>query len=170
MPYDSHQSLGYWCARITAALRTKLDARTQELGLTCTAAIVLVALDRHGPATLVELAHWLEHAHPSVLRQIDTLEESGYVERIPHDHDRRMKLVRLTRKGHRVLPRIHQAMRGVQGEAMEGFADVEAQQLYGQFKRIASNLGLESWPEEARSSSGHSRGKQTGKTKIARRK
>lgn len=163
MPYESHRSLGHWCARITTVLRARLEARVHEDGLTCTSAIVLVALDKHGPTTLVELAHWLEHAHPTVLRQIDALEESGYVERIPHEHDRRMKLVHLTDKGGRVLPAIHRSMREIQSDAMSGFNVQESEQLFDQLGRIASNLGLVDCSERANH-------RESNSSKVARQR
>lgn len=155
MSFEHHQRLGYWCGRISSALRGRLEERTRELGLTCTAAVVLLALQRHGPATLVELAHLLEHAHPSVLRQIDVLEDSGFVTRVPHRHDRRMKIVQLTEKGKRILPSIHRAMRTLQAEALAGFSDRDTKQLMEQFRRIAANLGLHDWPEHPRHSAAH---------------
>ena len=146
MPFEHHRRLGYWCGRISAALRNRLEERTQKLGLTCTTAIVLVALERHGPSTLVDLARRLQHAHPSVLRQIDALEDSGFVQRSPHEHDRRMKIVQLTSKGKRILPAIHRAMQDLQGEALSGLRKRDIDTLMRHFQRIAANLGLEDLP------------------------
>jgi len=161
MSFDHHQRLGYWCQRISSALRCRLEERTQKLGLTCTAAIVLLALQRHGPATLVELAHWLEHAHPSVLRQIDVLEGAGFVRRVPHERDRRMKIVQLTDKGKKILPAIHRAMRAMQAEALAGFREAEINKFMEQFHRVAANLGLQEWPEDAPALAMRSRGKRS---------
>lgn len=170
MPNETHRSLGHWCARIAAALRVRLDAGVQEHGLTSTSAIVLVALDKHGPTTLVELAHWLEHAHPSVLRQIDALEESGYVERNPHEHDRRMKLVHLTEKGERILPAIHRAMKEIQGAAMAGLEAEESEQLFGLLGRIASNLGLDDCSQRSSEPGKRLNRSELGSNSIARQR
>lgn len=163
MSFEQHRPLGYWCGRISSALRIRLEERTRDLGLTCTAAIVLVALQKRGPTTLVELAHWLENAHPSVLRQIDVLEEAGFVKRVPHEHDRRMKIVQLTEKGKKILPAIHRAMRTLQAEALAGFGDREINQLMERFQRIATNLGLQEWPEHPFSSAAPRRRSPTPK-------
>ena len=168
LEHDRH--LGYWCGRIASVLRSRLEECTQKLGLTGTAAIVLVALQKHGPTTLVELAHRLEHAHPSVLRQIDVLEESGFVKRVPHEHDRRMKIVQLTEKGKRILPGIHRAMRVLQAEALAGFRDREINTLMNQFHRIAANLGLQDWPEHPRRSIVHRSRRRSPATRDGTRK
>lgn len=142
MTFKRHQSLGFWSTRISCAMRAKLEDRTQKLGLSSTAAIALVALDQYGPTTLVDLAKALENAHPSVLRQIDVLEDAGFVERLPHERDRRMKIVSHTAKGRRVIPEIYKSIRSVQAEALKGFEHDEIESLMKQFQRIGGNLGM----------------------------
>ncbi len=170
MSFKRHQSLGFWCTRISLAMRAKLDARIKRPELTRPAAIALVTLDQHGPTTLVDLAHALEHAHPSVLRQIDLLEETGFAERIPHEHDRRMKIVRLTAKGRKALPAIYRSMRSMQAESLAGFREIEIEKLMGQFQRIASNLGMQEFPLDPQSTGTHPKRTISRVKKTARRK
>ena len=163
------QSLGFWSTRISCAMKARLDERTQALGLSCPAAIALVAIDQFGPTTLVDLAQALENAHPSVLRQIDVLEDSGFVERLPHEHDRRMKIVSLTAKGRKVIPAIHSSIRDVQAEALRGLKKNEIEELMKQFHKIGDNLGMREFPDAAEPAES-SPGRNIARAKSVRRK
>ena len=55
---------------------------------------------------LTELAETLSLSVPAVSRAIDALEQRGYVERRADDRDRRVKRVRITASGRRVLARL----------------------------------------------------------------
>ena len=55
---------------------------------------------------LTELAATLSLSLPAISRAIDALQERGYVERREDEHDRRMRRVRITAAGRRVLKRL----------------------------------------------------------------
>ena len=144
MPGAKHtkeMNFGYWCARIGHAFRARLETRTRQMGLSGMQAIVLSILEGLGSSTLVELARMVEHAHPSVLRHLDSLEQEGFVERTPHPRDRRVKVVRLTEKGRAAVPPVRAAMFEVQEQAAEGLDDAEVEHLLASFRSIALNLG-----------------------------
>lgn len=52
---------------------------------------------------LTELAARTDMTHQSMGELVDTLEQRGYVERVPDPSDRRARLVRLTPKGRRMV-------------------------------------------------------------------
>jgi DNA-binding MarR family transcriptional regulator len=144
--WTKEEAVGYWCGRILAATRLEIETGVSQLGLTGTGAVLLSLLRDKGSSRLVELARLLEHAHPSVLRQLDVLEKAGYVERTPHASDRRVKVVRLTRKGRRAVPRVRAILRQSHERAVAGFTGPEVERILGELRRMAVNLGCDVHP------------------------
>jgi MarR family transcriptional regulator for hemolysin len=147
MEFDRKKVIGYWTTRISGAIKAEIDCRVHEKGLTSSEAILIVILDKLGTSSLVELARRIEHAHPSVLRHLDALEEKGLAVRSPHPQDRRRKMVSLTKKGLKIVPEIHKTLIEVHAEATKGFTGPELSRLLGDLQRIALNLGLEDFIE-----------------------
>ncbi len=141
MNFQKEQLIGYWCTRIRFVFSNRLGSQTKKLGIANTGAILLVMLDKHGPSSLVKLSKMLAHAHPSVLRNLDSLEKKGFIERNPHPNDRRKKIVSLTEKGRRAVPTILDALAQLNKECISDFTPAEADQLFSFFRRIITNLG-----------------------------
>ncbi|MCE7009130.1 MarR family transcriptional regulator [Kibdelosporangium philippinense] len=68
-------------------------------GLSFTAASVLAALDRSGPRRLTELATVEGVSQPAMTQLISRLQDSGFVERVADEHDRRVVQVHITQAG-----------------------------------------------------------------------
>ncbi|NYG60061.1 DNA-binding MarR family transcriptional regulator [Nocardioides daedukensis] len=64
---------------------------------------VLGCLNRHGESTIGELARFERVQPPSMTRTVNSLEESGFVERRPHETDGRQVVVALTDQGRDTL-------------------------------------------------------------------
>jgi DNA-binding MarR family transcriptional regulator len=75
-----------------------------ELGLSFSRSRALRRLTGD-PLTLRELAARLNADPPNVTVIVDDLEQRGLVQRTPHPHDRRAKLVQLTKAGRSVAAR-----------------------------------------------------------------
>ena len=69
----------------------------------------VVALGRHGPMRLSELAQHLRIAPRSATEVVDDLEKAGLAERSPDPRDRRATLVSVTERGIEVLTAIRKA-------------------------------------------------------------
>jgi DNA-binding MarR family transcriptional regulator len=65
-------------------------------------ALMLLFYSRRGELPLGKISDRLQVHPTSVTNAIDKLVESGYVERVGHEHDRRAVLARITREGKRV--------------------------------------------------------------------
>ncbi|MBZ0265379.1 MarR family transcriptional regulator [bacterium] len=141
MDLTKEKGLGYWCNFAAMSFRNLLEERTRELGVNVSEGVVLHVLWKKGPASLATLAKAMRHAHPSVLRNIDSLEDQGYVHRVQHPEDRRVKLVELTDAGRSLIPNINEAIASVHEDARLGFSDEEVQQLINSLHRIILNLG-----------------------------
>ncbi len=84
---------------------SRFNEAAQELGLTAGALKALLTIHHHGEQPMRDLATAL-HCDASMITQIvDALEARGLAERVPSPTDRRVKLVRLTRAGHRAFDR-----------------------------------------------------------------
>ena len=80
--------------------RPKMMDANQELELSPPQGIVLRFLDE--PRPMVELAALMRCDNSNMTGIVDRLEERGLVERRPADHDRRVKLIAITRAGSRL--------------------------------------------------------------------
>ena len=140
MPLSPNRILGYWCNKAAQAFRSQLDKHVKPLGLKWSEAILLLLL--YGkPSSLVELARYLEHAHPSVLRQIDSLEKSGLIERSMHPDDRRIKIVSLTESGKKTAEQVHEVALQTNAKAIVGFSHEKAESAISILRDIITNLG-----------------------------
>jgi DNA-binding MarR family transcriptional regulator len=73
-------------------------AAAERLGLGPTDWKTLGLLEQHGPMTAGDLAKWTKLAPASVTGIIDRLERGGWLERRPHDEDRRRVVIGLVAK------------------------------------------------------------------------
>ena len=64
---------------------------------------VLLWLNKRGPLTPGQLAELERIQPPSMTRTVNCLEEAGYVERHPHETDRRQVVIALSERGSAIL-------------------------------------------------------------------
>ncbi len=88
-------------ARLTRRLRAERDPDSELLSIGQLS--VLGVLLREGECSIGELAAQERVQPPSMTRTVNCLEEGGYVERRPHESDRRQVLVALAEKGSQTL-------------------------------------------------------------------
>lgn len=132
--------IGYWVIRVATDFRIALDKRTRALGIGPSDAILLRTLHDLGPSSLVELAQELDIPHPSIVRQIDALEEAGYAVRTQHPEDRRVKIVTLTREGIATQEKVAELMRDVHRQATEGLEAGDIEILTDTLRTLHRNL------------------------------
>jgi DNA-binding MarR family transcriptional regulator len=105
-------------AREAWALAIELGRRTRrrqacardEIGLTPIQGHLLHLLDEEGPLRMSEVAQRLGCDASNVTGLVDRLETKGLVERRPYEHDRRVKLLAATPKGHELHKLFHERM------------------------------------------------------------
>lgn len=138
---DTHLSaIGYWCHRASQAFRYRIESQVREIGLTSPEALVLGTIHRLGPSSLMEIARDLGQTHPSILRQIDLLEENGLIERKSHDQDRRVKVVHLTDKGRERMKQLKDIIIALNKQATQGISDEQRETTINQLKQYSRNL------------------------------
>jgi DNA-binding MarR family transcriptional regulator len=97
--------------RLNGRLLAAGDALTRPFGQTSARWQVLGAIADE-PRTVASIARTMGLARQSVQRTADVLEDDGIVEFVPNPAHRRAKLVRLTRRGRRILDRTTEAQVG----------------------------------------------------------
>lgn len=106
---------------------------TQELsyyGVTVPQFYALLSLEKHGRAyPMKELAQATEQALPTMTGIIDRLVRMGLVERRRKESDRRVVLVRLTRRGEQLLKEVKARRRQSFYKALAKFDDEKLDQL-----------------------------------------
>ncbi len=117
--------------------RTELDNRLRPLGLSQARWVLLVHLNEapDGLAQL-ELAERVGVTGPTLVRQIDQLENAGLVVRAEHPSDRRSKRVCLTATGREKFKDVHEIAGRLRNEALAGEDPAEV----GAMLRLAGRL------------------------------
>ncbi|MFO1169432.1 MAG: MarR family transcriptional regulator [Hyphomicrobiaceae bacterium] len=105
MPLTSHRAREALLLLTDAArlLRTHVDRRAAEHGMTRAQWGALIRIGRRSGITQAEIAEQMEIQPISLVPVLDRLCEQGLIERQAHPSDRRAKLLRLTPKGEKVL-------------------------------------------------------------------
>ena len=125
---------------VARALRTHIDQRAREHGMTRAQWAVLSRVERQEGMTQAELSEILEIQPISLVRLVDRLCEQKQLERRPHPSDRRANLLYLTAKGRASLARMMPVGREVANEVFESFSEAETAALLRTLLRIKENI------------------------------
>lgn len=124
--------------RVMRDFRVHYDAHARQIGLTMSRARALSILARMEGATQSELAEEIGIEAPTLKRQIDALEEAGYIERRPHPGDVRKKALHLTDRA-RAVPTTRYVDR-VRAELLQGISPEEQALVCDVLARLTRNL------------------------------
>ena len=116
------------------------DERAKALGLTRAQSRVLAYLSWQGEMNQARLAEMLEVTPISLARLLDRMQDSGWIERVPDDEDRRAYRIRLTRRARGIFPQVLKLGDAVTQEALGGFSQAERDALIGLLRRVRANL------------------------------
>jgi len=142
---QTHQDLHYRFGRLLTvtnrAWEVYLDKRLAPLGLTGPRWHLLVELaNLPSSPSQRELAELLNIEPASLIKQLDALALAGLVRRIPHETDRRTKMVEITNAGRKVMERISATARDVRREILEGVSEQEVEVTMSLFRKMGKNL------------------------------
>jgi MarR family transcriptional regulator for hemolysin len=110
------------------------------LGLTRAQCKVLGYLARNEGINQAGLADLLEIKPMTLVRQIDRMEEDGWIERQPQPGDRRARRLVLTEKARPILARILDLSNEIRGESFAGLSRQEGRLLIELLRRVHANL------------------------------
>jgi DNA-binding MarR family transcriptional regulator len=97
---------------------------------------VLATLAGGAPVSIGRLAEVSVTKQPTVTRLLDRMVAKGQVERLPHDGDRRVTLVRITRLGARTVDRLMELAREHERRVLEPFGLERAEELKRTLRRM----------------------------------
>jgi MarR family transcriptional regulator, transcriptional regulator for hemolysin len=125
---------------VARALRTFVDQRAREHGMTRAQWAVLARLERQEGMTQAEMAELLEVQPISLVRLVDRLCEQKLVERRPHESDRRANRLYLTARGRDTLELLIPLGREVSDDVLASFSEKQAGELLQTLLRVKANI------------------------------
>jgi DNA-binding MarR family transcriptional regulator len=138
---DLDRSFGFLVHDVARLFGRRFNQRALLfLGLTRAQCKVLGYLARNEGINQAGLADLLEIKPMTLVRQIDRMEEDGWIERRPDPGDRRARRLVLTAKASRILTRILDLSTEVRTEAFAGLSEVDGQHLIDLLERVHGNL------------------------------
>jgi DNA-binding MarR family transcriptional regulator len=140
---DLDRSFGFLVHDVARLFGRRFNQRALLfLGLTRAQCKVLGYLARNEGINQAGLADLLEIKPMTLVRQIDRMEEDGWIERRPDPGDRRARRLVLTAKARPILSRILDLSTEVRTEAFAGLSEADGLHLIDLLGRVHGNLSL----------------------------
>ena len=138
---DFDRSFGFLVHDVARLFGHRFNERALVvLGLTRAQCRVLGYLARNEGINQAGLADLLEIKPMTLVRQIDRMEEDGWIARRPDPGDRRARRLVLTDKARPILARILDLSNEVRSEAFLGLSARDGQQLIELLRRVHRNM------------------------------
>ena len=138
---DLDRSFGFLVHDVARLFARRFNQRALLfLGLTGAQCKVLGYLARNEGINQSGLADLLEIKPMALVRQVDRMEEDGWIERRPDPGDRRAHRLVLTEKARPILARILDLSNEVRSKACAGLSEVEERHLISLLGRVHGNL------------------------------
>lgn len=137
---DLERSFGFLVHDVARLFGRRFDANGRRLELTRAQCRTLGYLARNEGINQAGLADLLEIRPMTLVRQVDRMEEAGWIERRPDPADRRARRLFLTDKARPVLDRIWDVTTKTQNEAFSRLSVEEADRLIGLLRRVQVTL------------------------------
>lgn len=135
---NTRREILFQLSDVARAMRTYIDQRAREHGMTRAQWGVLVRLERQEGMTQTEMADALEIQPISLVRLIDRLCDQSLVERRPHPSDRRANRLYLTDKGRATLTLLAPLGREI---AVDVFAEVDEEAISDLLQKLLQIKG-----------------------------
>lgn len=128
-PFRTERELGFMIFDVARLIKTCVDQKAREMGLTRAQWAVLVRLQRMQGPKQTEIAGMLDIQPITLARLIDRLCEQGLVERRPDPVDRRAKRLYLTAKATPTLEKITVIGGKLMAQALDGLSAADREHL-----------------------------------------
>jgi DNA-binding MarR family transcriptional regulator len=137
---DLERSFGFLVNDVARLFGRRFDHNGRRLGLTRAQCRTLGYIARNEGINQAGLADLLEIRPMTLVRQIDRMEEAGWIERRADPADRRARRLFLTGKARPILGRILDVANETRDEALARLKPAEAGQLVDLLKRVHATL------------------------------
>ncbi len=130
---------GYLAALLAQAshlISSEFHEVVRSYGLSVSEWRVLASLDGGVPISIGQLAQVAVLKQPTVTRMLDRMAAKRQVERLAHESDRRVTLVRITATGGRTVSRLIALAREHEQRVLEPFGLARAEDLKATLRRI----------------------------------
>lgn len=121
------------------AYRQHMRAAMQD-ELTPNEARALLFVGRHPMRTQKDLVEHSGNDKAQITRMLGTLEEKGWLERVPHAQDARSRCLRLSPAGQAVFERMRERRRDITARMLRDFSAQEQRMLGELLERMRGNL------------------------------
>jgi len=139
-PLDLDHSFGFLVNDVARLFGRRFSQNGRRLSLTRAQCRTLSYLNRNEGINQAGLADLLEIRPMTLGRQIDRMEEAGWLERRPDPADRRARRLYLTGKARPILGRIISVANVTRDEALALLSPAEAEQLIDLLGRVHATL------------------------------
>lgn len=126
---------------ITHAWRTELDRRLRPLGFSHSRWLLLLHLSRNDGCTHRELAESMGIEAATLVKLVDHMEKKGLLKRCASETDRRVKHLRLSAEGKKVVENIRSYATDLRKEVLSGLSPAEIKTALDVLNNIRSKLG-----------------------------
>ena len=116
-------------AQASQLISSEFHVVARQHGFSVSEGRVMASLAGGEPISIGQLAQVTVTKQPTVTRLLDRMESKGQVERLPHDSDRRVTLVRITRKGAKTVEHLMELAREHELRVLEPFGLLRAEEL-----------------------------------------
>ncbi len=137
---DLDRSFGFLVNDVARLFGRRFDQNGRRLGLTRAQCRTLGYLTRNEGINQAGLADLLEIRPMTLVRQIDRMEEAGWIERRPDPADRRARRLYLTAKARPILGRIWNVANATRDEALARLTPPQAETLIDLLHRVHATL------------------------------
>jgi MarR family transcriptional regulator, transcriptional regulator for hemolysin len=137
---DLDRSFGFLVNDVARLFGRRFLHNGRRLGLTRAQCRTLARIARHEGINQAGLADLLEVRPMTLVRQIDRMEQAGWIERRPDPADRRARLLFLTDKARPILGRIRAVANETRDEALALLSPAERAQLIALLTRVHATL------------------------------
>jgi MarR family transcriptional regulator, transcriptional regulator for hemolysin len=137
---DLDRSFGFLVHDVARLYGRRFDRNGRRLELTRAQCRTLGYLARNEGINQAGLADLLEIRPMTLVRQIDRMQEAGWIERRPDPTDRRARRLFLTDKARPILGRILDVASETQDQILAALSPDEAEQLIDLLRRVHGEL------------------------------
>ena len=127
-------------AAVNRKLRTLVDDRARDMGLTLSRARLLMELAREDGPIQSDLAGLLDIEQPTLVRLLDGLERNGMIERRAVEGDRRARRVFLTETARAQAQDILDFLTALRADILQGIEPGELEAALDVLRRTSRNI------------------------------